>query len=153
MKLAEALIERSDLQKKLGELRARIVASLYKTEDDEVENATDLLTEANNVVNRLESLIVRINKTNMSTPFKAENIDGVMMDALARRDALSSKHTTLTQVLEGTSRRRRYFDDRPAQGKLTVSLGELRAEADKTAGEIRRLDLAIQQTNWDTELK
>ena len=153
MKLAEALIERSDLQKKLGELRVRIVAALYKAEDDEVENAVELLAEADKVVDRLEGLIVRINETNMSTQFKAENVDGVLMDALARRDALTSKHTTLKQVLEGTSRRRGYFDDRVPQGKLMVPLSDLRANADRIAGEIRRLDLAIQQTNWDTDLK
>jgi DNA repair exonuclease SbcCD ATPase subunit len=154
MKLAEALIERSDLQKRTGELRARIADALYKSEDEEVENIQELLEKVNAVSERLEGLIRSINRTNMLTEFHAEGVDGVLSDALARRDSLSAKHKTLSEALTSASssgRRLRYYDDRPA-GKLTIAVSDLRREADDLSGMIRRLDLAIQQVNWNTDL-
>jgi len=155
MKIAEALIRRSDLQKKVGELRERINNSLYIVEgEDEGEDVAELFTKANDTVHELEDLIRRVNKTNMATVFEAEGVSGTIMDAPARRESLSMRSKTVTEAISNTSssgRRRLFYDDR-APGKLTVSVANLRREADELAAQIRRLDLAIQQVNWNTEV-
>lgn len=68
MKLAEALIERSDLQKRLSLLEGRLKRSSRVQEGDEPpESPRYLLTELDVLSKSLEDLIRRINRTNVLT--------------------------------------------------------------------------------------
>ena len=65
MKLAEALQERADLNKKIEQLRSRITSNALMQEGVlPVEDPEQLLKELDECLNQLEKLIIVINKTN-----------------------------------------------------------------------------------------
>lgn len=68
MILAEALSLRADLQKRNSRLKPRLKNSSKILEGDEpAENVEDLFIEQNGILSQLETLIYRINETNMYT--------------------------------------------------------------------------------------
>ena len=86
MKLANALSQRSDVQNRLDELRARLNNNARVQEGEEpAEDPKVLLAELDTLTAQLEDLVARINLTNATTVAA----DGVTLTAkLARRDAL-----------------------------------------------------------------
>jgi Family of unknown function (DUF6847) len=90
MKLAEALALRADAARRAEQLRGRITASArYQEGETPAEDASALLTEARELLDELESLIRRINRTNAATLVEG----GTLTDALARRDVLRLRHS------------------------------------------------------------
>ena len=68
MKLAEALSIRKDLQKRVEQIKARLLNSVKTQEGDEpAEQPAELFTELDDSLARLETLVFYINKTNMET--------------------------------------------------------------------------------------
>ena len=68
MKLAEALMERSDLKTRIEELAARLNENAKVQEGDEpAENPAELLDELNRLYARLERLMTLVNLTNART--------------------------------------------------------------------------------------
>lgn len=64
MKLAEALLLRSDQQKMLDSMKQRINANVLVQEGDSPsENPLDLIQQAFNLNKKLQSLILKINQT------------------------------------------------------------------------------------------
>ena len=64
MKLAEALAERSDCQKRLEEIRDRLERSARIQEGEEpTEDSSELLSQADRIHARLLELISAINRT------------------------------------------------------------------------------------------
>ncbi|MFG1805612.1 DIP1984 family protein [Streptomyces sp. NPDC049040] len=152
MKLAEALAERSDAVRRVEQLRSRVVGSArYQEGEAPAEDAAALLAETAEVLDRLESLIRRINRTNAAVVMGQ---DGTVTDALARRDVLRMRHAVVTSAAEAAAGR----DQRARQlrSELTMlsalPVAELRAQADVLAREIRELDMRIQRTNWEADL-
>lgn len=150
MKLAEALILRSDLQKKIQELRFRLRNVIKIQEGEEAaENPADLFRELNGVLEQFESLVQRINKTNSQTEY-AEGM--TITDALARREKLQLKRSVLSDVMDTASIRY----DRTSRTEIkfitTVDISALQKQIDELAKEHRKLDTRIQELNWTTEL-
>jgi len=80
VKLAEALALRADATRRVEQLRARIVASArFQEAEESAEDAQALLAEATAVLDELETLIRRINRTNAAADMGA---DGTITDAL-----------------------------------------------------------------------
>ena len=103
MKLAEALLLRSEHQKKLEELEARIQANLKVQEGDELQEDPEALLQAAMAEQEaLCALVRRINRTN-----HALHLEGNMTlsDALAERDMLRVKRTLLARVAESARNR------------------------------------------------
>ena len=89
MKLAEALIERAELQKQNAQLVDRIKKNAKVQEGDSpAENPADLIEQYNQNMTRFYELVTAINKTNNATSF-----DEILTvtDAIAKRDALVTK--------------------------------------------------------------
>ncbi|GIP42391.1 hypothetical protein J45TS6_08500 [Paenibacillus sp. J45TS6] len=150
MKLAEALILRSDLQKKIQELRFRLRNVIKIQEGEEAaENPSDLFRELNGVLEQFESLVQRINKTNSQTEY-GEGM--TITDALARREKLQLKRSVLSDVMDTASIRY----DRSSRTEIkfitTVDISALQKQIDELAKEHRQLDTRIQELNWTTEL-
>jgi len=149
MKLAEALVLRGDLAKRLEQIRARLLRNAKVQEGDApAEDPTLLLAEYDRLALELQSLIGRINRTNSTTPFDKETLT----DALAARDILRlrqaacrdlAEEATVVQVI-GTRSEVRF---RPA-----VKITEIQKRADDLAQELRKLDSRIQEMNWQTGL-
>lgn len=124
----------------------------YQEGTEPAEDAAALLTEADALLDELEGLIRRINRTNSATDLGA---DGTMTDALARRDALRMRHSVLVSAADAAAGRdangfRQLRSELRQFAALPVA--ELRARADRVARDVRELDTRIQQANWNVEL-
>lgn len=155
VKLAEALAERAAAVRRVEQLRSRIVASArYQEGETPAEDAQRLLTEVGAVLDELELLIRRINRTNAVVPCGDE---GTVTDALARRDVLRLRHAVVTAAADASAGKdQRGLVVRQLRSELTMlsalPVAELRAQADVLARQIRDLDTRIQRTNWEADL-
>ncbi|WP_055587634.1 DIP1984 family protein [Streptacidiphilus griseoplanus] len=154
MKLAEALAQRADATRRVEQLRARVVGSArYQEGETPAEDAGALLAEAAAVLDDLESLIRRINRTNAAALMTE---GGTLTDALARRDVLRLRHAVITAAADAASGRDQRGTVRQLRSELKIlsalPVAELRAQADVLAREIRETDMRIQRTNWEVDL-
>ncbi|KDR61513.1 DIP1984 family protein [Streptomyces albidoflavus] len=155
MKLAEALAERAAAVRRVEQLRSRVEASArYQEGETPAEDAARLLAEADEVLDSLEALIRRINRTNATVELGP---DGTLTDALARRDVLRLRHATLTAAADaaaGSGGRGGY--GRQLRSELlmlsALPVAELRERADLVARDLRQLDVRIQRANWEADL-
>lgn len=152
MLLAEALRERADAQRQLAALRDRVVASARFTEgEDPSEDAAALLGEAESVIDRLEGLILLINRSNLVATLQ----DGrTLTQALAERDALRSRFGLIRAAADAAAGGPGGFRFGRQELRTFASLdvAELRRRADDVARQIRELDIAIEQVNFRTEI-
>jgi len=152
MKLAEALALRADASRRAEQLRSRITGSArYQEGEEPAEDAEALLTEAGAVLDELESLIRRINRTNSATSVGG----GTLTDALARRDILRLRHSVVTSAAEAAAGDgQRGFRQLRSELKMIPALpvAELRGQADDLARQLREVDTLIQRTNWEADL-
>ena len=153
MKIGEALQERAAAHKLLSDVRERIGAYAVHDEDEApAENATELLAQADQLADRVGDLIRRINATNAATAFPG---GGTVTDALARRDALSAKISTvegaLRQVVGG---RERVWRAAAMEVRRTVAIDVTaqRAHLEAVAADRRSLDAALQRLSWEVDL-
>lgn len=154
MKLAEALAERADAVRKLNKLRSRIEANAtYQEGEEPSEDAAALLREADAALTRLEVLMRRINQTNTT----ARLADGrSITEALARRDALRLRYSLLDGAADAASGSRGRGFGRQLRSELAtlsaLDVPALRAQADEVSKELRKLDLQVQEANWQVDL-
>ncbi len=150
MKLAEALVLRADLQRRVGQVRERLnMSALVQEGDQPPEQPQALLGELDEMFEQLNRLIVQINQTNVRT-----RIDGgeTLTEALARRDVLDLRLQVLKQVADTAAQRIDRYGRSEIKRVATVDVGALRRDIDQIARQRRELDTAIQATNWTTEL-
>jgi hypothetical protein len=96
MKLAEALAEYTDCQKRLEEIRDRLERSARIQEGERpAEDPSELLSETDSIYARLLELISAINRTNSRTAFDNER---TISDAIAERDVLGKRRDFLASV-------------------------------------------------------
>ena len=145
MKLAEALVLRADIQKRLEQMRERLKKSALVQEGDQPpEDPQALLAELGRLVDELGPLVVRINRTNLQTALP----DGTMVtEALARRDMLGLRFTTLKAVADAASDRLDRYTHSEVRRVATVDVAALRRQLDDLARQRRELDTSIQATN------
>jgi hypothetical protein len=150
MKLAEALVLRADLQKRLAQMRTRLNQSALVQEGEQPpENPAELLAELEQMLVQLRDLMSRINRTNL----QASLPDGTTLtDALARRDVLSLQHSLISGLADTASIRVERYGRSEIRRLATVDVAALRRQADELARQRRELDTLIQATNWSTDL-
>ena len=149
MKLAEALIERSDLQTRIDAMQQRLLNNA-RVQDGETpaEDPLALMRELDAMSARVEELIRRINLTNAET-----EIDGTSITALiAHRDCLSKKTGILRNFLAAASSLTQRVSRTEIVIRSTVSVADLQKQVDELSKEIRVTDTKIQAANWTTEL-
>jgi hypothetical protein len=150
MKLAEALIVRSDLQKRIEQLRQRLVGNARAQEGEEpAENPEVLLLEFKRMADELESIIQQINRTNSGTAFR----NGMTLsDALAVRDVLKLRLSTYTALADAAALRHDRYSRSEVKFIPMVSVTEIQRKIGELAKEHRLLDAAIQAANWSVDM-
>ncbi|MBQ2550098.1 MAG: DIP1984 family protein [Bacteroidales bacterium] len=149
MKLAEALNQRADLQKRLAQLKDRLSNNVKVQEGDSpAEKPEDLFVELNASLKELESLIVRINKTNQETSWGGKTLTEI----IAAKDVLSLHLSTLRAVLEAANVRSDRYSRNEIKFVRTIDVTELQKKVDSLSKELRELDSSLQQANWMTDL-
>jgi hypothetical protein len=150
MKLAEALIESAEIQKKNAQLVSRIRDNAKVQEGDApAEKPEDLLAEYENNMQRFLELVQRINKANSETPF-AENMN--ISDAIALRDCLGAKIRTYREIYEAATIRPDRFSRSEVKFIRNVDAKELQANINELSKEYREVDTKLQGLNWTVEL-
>ena len=150
MKLAEALVLRADIQKRVEQLRGRLTASALVQEGEQPpEDPQTLLAELDQLLDQLAGLIIAINRTNLQTPLADQ---ASLTAALARRDVLDLRLDMLNTVANTASQRLDRYGRSEIRRIPTVDVAALRKEIDRVAQRRRELDTSIQATNWATEL-
>ncbi len=147
MKLAEGLLLRADLMKKIEHLQNRIRPVLIVTDNKTPqEDPVKLLAQLRKAINDLEAIIVRINKTNNETIIEGQ---GFLMEALAKRDSLKLLSEKLRVIRQAAQVNNSSYNNQ----KATLEIKDLQIEIDQTGRAFREVDSKIQETNWLTELK
>ncbi|MBA2678796.1 MAG: DIP1984 family protein [Ktedonobacteraceae bacterium] len=150
MKLAEALVLRADVQKRLEQIRARLTQSALVQEGEQPpENPAELLSELEHMLVQLQDLMVQINKTNLQAALP----DGMTLtDALAQRDILSLHHSIISSLADTAANRVERYGRSEIRKLATVEVAPLRRQIDQLARQRRELDTAIQATNWTVDV-
>ena len=150
MKLAEALFRRADAQKRIQQLRQRLMNNTLVQEGEEpAENPNQLLEELSRTLSELTQLVKQINQTNIVTPFDEAR---TLTDVLAERDAIMWERNILVQLVQVTSLRQPRVGRSEVKFIRTVDVAEIQQRADALAQQHRELDTQIQALNWQTEL-
>lgn len=149
MKLATALSERSDLQRRIAELSTRLNNNAKIQEGEKpAEDPKALLEELNRDFVRLEELIARINHTNNVTEFEGKTIT----DYIAKRDCLKQKITIMRSFLDRSSEKVARYSKTEIKIMSTIEVADIQKEVDVLSKELRETDEKIQELNWTTEL-
>ena len=149
MKLAEALQERSDINKRISELRRRLENCLLVQEGEEpAEDPMDLLNELDSSTERLETLVASINETNCNT-----KVDGMSLtELIARKDALTLRHSAYKELVYTAGNNTYRARGTEIKVKALLKASDLQKVAARTSKEVRELDNLLQETNWKTKL-
>ena len=151
MRLAEALIQRADYQKRVEQLRQRIVNNVKVQEGDKpAEDPNDLLAEMERIAAELVLLIQQINRTNSATVLGPGST--TIADAIAERDILRLRNGVYRGAADAAVIRQDRYSKSEVRFQSTVDVAEMQETADDLAREIRELDTRIQEANWRVDL-
>ena len=149
MKLAEALILRADLQKRIEQLRIRLNNNAKVQENDTpAENPETLLNELDECVNQLTILIKKINKTNCNS----SSGNTTLSDLIAERDTLTLKAGILRNFIEIAGRKVELYSNKEIKILSTVNVSVLQKNLDELSKKIRETDTELQKANWNIDL-
>lgn len=143
MKLAEALILRADLKKRIKQLRERLMRNAKVQEGDQpAEQPGELMTEFDRVAADLEWVIRRINWTNANLMF---DNDHRISDAIAMRATLDLRILTIMAVIDAAFERELKF-------VATIDIAAWQKQLDDLSRQRRDLDTQLQSINWQLDL-
>lgn len=149
MKIAEALQERADLNRKISHLKQSLEQNaLHQDGELPAEDPNDTLEELNSVIDRFEKLMSMINLTNSKTVVDGKTIT----EWIAKRDSLQIKSNAYDKLITSASNLTYRASGREIKIVSSVDVKSLRKIHDSIAKEIRTVDNLIQKTNWETDL-
>ena len=149
MKLAEALQERADLNKRISDLQGRLNQnSLVQEGEIPNEDPNVLMQELEAAIARVQQLIKNINLTNCETIVEGQSLTQI----IAEKDGAIMRLSAYRELADSASSIN--YRTRGSEIKMvtTVNVSELQKTADKISREIRTLDNLLQSTNWTVDL-
>ncbi|WP_312797007.1 DIP1984 family protein [Tianweitania sp.] len=149
MKLAEALVLRSDVAKRMEQVKARALRNAKVQEGDQpAEDPSALMDEYDRLAAELETLISRINRTNSETPF----MGATLTEALAKRDVLRLRQAAWRDVADSATVTQTIKTKSEVRFKPALDVRSAQKQADDLSRNLRNLDAKIQEANWLTPL-
>lgn len=150
MKLAEALLLRSEYQKRIENLQSRIMGNLKVQENEKPhEDPKALLDEALDLSDQLCLLIKQINaRNNVATLPSGQTLS----EALTQRDMLMKKRNLLADIAGRANEKDYRLTHTEVKMCITLSISELQKQVDEFSRCFRELDTQIQALNWTVEL-
>ena len=149
MKLAEALILRADIQKRIEQLKSRLAYNAKVQEGERPgEEPNALLAELDALSGELEQLIVRINLTNCTAKTDGKSLT----ELIAKRDVLTLKAGALRAFAQVAAQKIDAYSRSEIKILSTVDVAALQKQVDELAKQIRQLDTTLQGANWQTDL-
>nr|WP_315041354.1 DIP1984 family protein [uncultured Moraxella sp.] len=150
MKLAEALLLRADLQKKLASLKQRIGENVKVQDGDEPsENPTELLIQSSQIIGELYALIGRIHRTNAVVVLDNGK---TMLTVLNERDELTERHRLLQSAIDNAKTEGDRYSFREIKWQKVVDISGLQKQADDISAKLRQVNVYLQSANWQVDL-
>lgn len=150
MKLAEALILRADLKKRIEQLRERLRRNARVQEGDQPAERPELLMEEfERSAAEWEGLIRRVNSTNATVMFDGAHL---ISDAIAKRDGFDLRIRILREVIASTSETAWLLKRSEIKSVATFDPALLQRQLDDLSRQRRDLDTQLQSINWQVEL-
>lgn len=151
MKLAEALLLRSEYQKKIDNLQQRVMFNLKIQDGDKPsENPDDLLAEIIKLNDEMCQLIKKINKCNNDV--KLDN-GQTLTEALVDRDSIMKKRQILNAITMNAAQKDFRITHAEIKINMTLDIGEIQREIDSLSQQFRKIDTQIQAKNWLVDLE
>ena len=149
MKLAEALQERADLNRKISQLEERISNNVTVQEGEKTaEDPNELIKELDEAIQRLNFLITAINLTNCKTI-----VDGkTLTEWMADRDCLKRKAAAYQEIVRDASNLSGRALHTEIKVICAVNVRDIQKKVDRISKELRLTDNKIQSANWSVEL-
>ena len=149
MKLAEALILRADTQKRIAQLKERLLLNAkVQAGDQPAEKPESLLAELEEATCQLIALICTIKRANAAAQVEGRSL----ADLLAERDARMAQAAILRAFLAGAAAKVDRYSQKEIALLSTVDVAAKQKEVDALARKIRNMGLKIQEKNWLTEV-
>ncbi len=149
MKLAQALILRADIQKRLEQLKGRLLDNAKMQENERPsEDPKLLLKELDRLSDELFRLILAINLTNSSAKFEGASLT----EMIAKKDTLSQKASVLRDFAKSASQKVDLYSNSEIKILSSVDVAMLQKQIDELSKEIRELDMKLQEANWQVDL-
>jgi len=150
MKLAQALIERAELQKENPQLLTRIQSnSMVQEGDTPAEDPQELIAQYERNMERFLHLVQRINETNSKTPFD----NGMTItDAIALKDSIGARHRAYTSMYESATININRYSQNEIKFVRCLDPKAIQKRIDELARQYREVDTKLQGLNWTTEL-
>lgn len=150
MKLAELLIERSEIQKRIAQMSSRLNDYATVQEGDQPPfDPEKLLKILDGLHVKLEDAIRKINSVNMITEFEP----GVTLaEAVTRRDVMKSRRNIYHGLFTASVVRDSRYSKKEIKFVTTLDVDRIMGVTDDLAKEIRILDSKIQLKNWEVEV-
>ncbi|WP_149725212.1 DIP1984 family protein [Campylobacter concisus] len=149
MKLAQALILRADTQKRLEQLKGRLLDNAKMQENERPsEDPKLLLKELDRLSDELFRLILAINLTNSSAKFEGTSLT----EMIAKKDTLSQKVSVLREFAKSASQKVDLYSNSEIKILSSVDVATLQKQIDELSKEIRELDMKLQEANWQVDL-
>ena len=149
MKLAEALQERADLNRRIEQLRSRLLNNALKQEGEEPsEDPKELLKELDECIRHQTEMIASINLANAKTSVSGKTLT----EMIAERDMLKVQIRVYQDLISEASVTYQRARNSEIRILSSVNVKELQKKTDALSRELRELDNKIQETNWLTEM-
>ncbi len=149
MKLAEALMERADLNVKINQTKDMISNNLLVQEGEAPsQDLKELMSNLDAMIERLNYLVSRINLTNCKTLVGSKSLTEI----IAEKDALVIQVNAYNDFVYGASQNTRRARGTEIKIKPAVNVSDLQKKADTLSAQIRKLDNTLQMTNWQVDL-
>lgn len=149
MKLAVALQERADINRKIEELKNRLKCNVLIQEGESPEEEPNSLKrELDSTIARLGVLIAKINLTNSQTV-----VDGkTLTELIAQKDALQLSIYVYKEIIDVANQKTYRSRNTEIKIKTAISVVDWQKRIDALSKELRLLDIKIQETNWKIDL-
>ena len=150
MKLAEALLIRSDQKKKLASLRERITRNVIVQEGETPsEDVEELLRQASGVMQEHIKIAQLINAANQTRKLA----DGrLLAGVLADSDALVHQHSLVTAAIQATNKDVTRYGLKEIKWVPQIDIAAMQKRSDDLSKNIREINIAIQAANWQLDV-
>lgn len=149
MKLAAALQERADLNKKIADLRSRLEHVILVQEGEKpAEDSGKLIKELEACIDRLEYLMVAINRTNSQTTVSGKTLTELIAKKDATRLRIGAYRDFAYEAIRNTQRAR----NTEIKVFSVLNASDLQKKVDACSKELREIDNLLQETNWTCDL-
>ena len=149
MRIAEALAMRADHQKRLEQLKDRILRNAKVQEGEKpAEDPDALIAEFESVASDLAQLIRRINLSNSTAIVQGRT----MTQALAEREMLNQRQKMYRDLAQAATITQAISTKSEVRFRATVNVSSVQKKADVAAKDLRELDARVQEANWLIDL-